>query len=122
MKIAVTYEDGQVFQHFGRTSEFKVYDVEGDQIVSSQVMGTMGRGHGELIGVLMNFGVSVLLCGGIGGGARDGLMRSGIRVCSGNVGPADDVVAAFLKGDIGSCDQATCDHHGADHQCSCGKH
>ena len=122
MKIAVTYEDGQVFQHFGRTSEFKVYDVEGDQIVSSQVMGTMGRGHGELIGVLMNFGVSVLLCGGIGGGARDGLMRSGIRVCSGHVGPADDVVAAFLRGDIGSCDQATCDHHGADHQCSCGKH
>ena len=117
MKIAVTYEDGQVFQHFGRTSEFKVYDVEGDQIVSSQVMGTMGRGHGELIGVLMNFGVSVLLCGGI-----FMLIHDDIRVCSGNVGPADDVVAAFLRGDIGSCDQATCDHHGADHQCSCGKH
>ena len=27
MRIAVTYENGQIFQHFGHTEAFKIYDV-----------------------------------------------------------------------------------------------
>lgn len=69
MKIAVTYENGQVFQHFGHTEEFKVYDTEDKKILSSQVVGTGGSGHEALAVFLKNLGVKVLICGGIGGGA-----------------------------------------------------
>ena len=122
MKVAVTHENGEVFQHFGRTSEFKVYDVDDGRIVSSQVCGTDGKGHGELIGVLKGLGVSVLLCGGIGGGAIQGLRSSGISVCPGCSGSADDIVMAYASGALDACGGPTCDHHGEDHQCTCGKH
>ncbi|MBR7152923.1 MAG: NifB/NifX family molybdenum-iron cluster-binding protein [Candidatus Methanomethylophilaceae archaeon] len=121
-RIAVTYENGEVFQHFGRTAEFKVYEIEDGRIVSSEVRSTMGRGHGELINVLRDFGVSVLICGGIGGGARNGLMASGIRVCSGNSGSADEVARAYAEGTLDMCSETTCNHHGEDHVCTCGKH
>lgn len=120
--IAVTHEDGEVFQHFGRTAEFKVYQIENGAIVSSEVRSTEGRGHGELINVLRGFGVSVLICGGIGGGARNGLMASGIEVCSGNSGSADAVAKAYAEGTLNISSETTCNHHGEDHVCTCGKH
>ena len=122
MRIAVTYENGQIFQHFGRTEQFKVYDVEDGAVISSEVVGTDGKGHGELINVLRGFGVKVLICGGIGGGARNGLMMSGIEVCSGNEGDADTVVSAYVSGTLARCSDPTCNYHGEDHVCTCGKH
>ncbi len=124
MRIAVTYENGEVFQHFGRTSEFKLYDIQDGAVVSSEVVGTGGKGHGELIGVLRQLGVSALICGGLGEGARQGLEASGIRVCSGNTGSADEAASRFADGSLGECSRATCDHHGhdGDHQCNCGRH
>lgn len=123
MKVAVTYENGEVFQHFGRTAEFKVYEIEDGQIVSSEVVSTMGRGHGELIGVIKGLGASTLICGGLGAGARNGLIASGVNVLSGNSGDADEVVRRFASGDLVQCSEATCDHHGhEDHECTCGRH
>lgn len=122
MKVAVTYENGEIFQHFGRTQYFKVYEVSDGKVLSSEVVDNQGRGHGELVGVLRQLGVSVLICGGLGGGAKQGLEASGIRVCSGNVGDADAVVKAFAEGTLDTSSQATCNHHGEDHQCTCGKH
>ena len=52
MKIAVTYENGKIFQHFGHTSQFKIYDTENGQITSSEVVDTNGSGHGALAGFL----------------------------------------------------------------------
>ena len=52
MKIAVTYENGKVFQHFGKTETFKVYEVEEGKVISSEVIGSNGEGHGALAGVL----------------------------------------------------------------------
>ena len=83
MKVAVTYENGEVFQHFGRTEQFKVYDIQDGKVVASEVVGNQGRGHGELVGVLRQLGVSVLICGGLGMGAWKGLEGSGIWVWSG---------------------------------------
>ena len=70
MKIAVTYDNGNIFQHFGKTENFKVYEVEDNQVVSSEVIGSNGTGHGALAGLLSEQGVDVLICGGIGGGAQ----------------------------------------------------
>ena len=67
MKIAVTYDNGNIFQHFGRTESFKVYDVEDNKVVSSEVIGSNGVGHGALAGLLADRAVDVLICGGIGG-------------------------------------------------------
>ena len=67
MKIAVTYEDGMVFQHFGHTQQFKLYEVENGAVQNEQVVDTQGSGHGALAGFLTQYDVDTLLCGGIGG-------------------------------------------------------
>ena len=73
MKIAVTYENGQVFQHFGHTEAFKVYEIEDGAVRTSRIIGTEGFGHGALAGFLREQGICVLICGGIGGGAINAL-------------------------------------------------
>ena len=122
MKVAVTYENGEIFQHFGRTEHFKVYEIQDGRVVSSEVVGNEGRGHGELVGVLRQLGVPVLICGGLGMGARQGLEASGIRVCSGNTGSADAAAERFADGTLEMHSEATCHHHdGEEHQCTCGR-
>jgi FKBP-type peptidyl-prolyl cis-trans isomerase 2 len=128
MKIAVTYNDGEVFQHFGHTEEFKVYDVEDSRVVSSEVIGSNGTGHGALAGLLADKNIDVLICGGIGGGAMSALSENGIEVCAGANGNTDDVVDAYLNGNLVSSG-VNCDHHGEGHSCgdhedghSCGHH
>ena len=119
MRIAVTYEDGNIFQHFGHTETFKVYEVENGEIKSSQVIGSNGVGHGALAGLLSGEGIDVLICGGIGGGAQTALAEAGVELCSGAQGDADAAVEAYLKGELVSAG-ATCDHHDGEH--SCGDH
>ena len=110
MKIAVTYENGKVFQHFGNTETFKVYEVEEGKVISSEVISSNGEGHGALAGVLEGQGVDVLICGGLGGGAQAALAEAGIEVCSGAEGDADQAVEAYLKGELISTG-VNCDHH-----------
>ena len=94
MKIAVTFENGQVFQHFGHTEQFKLYEVEGGKVVASEVIDTNGSGHEALADFLAQRGVGALVCGGIGDGAQAALSASGIEICSGAQGDADEAVAA----------------------------
>lgn len=122
MKIAVTYENGQVFQHFGHTEQFKVYTVEGDKIVSSEVIDTNGQGHGALAGFLFNGGVDVLICGGIGGGARNALAEAGIKLYPGASGDADAQVESFLAGTLNYDPDTMCNHHSHEEGHSCGDH
>ncbi len=117
MKIAVTYENGQVFQHFGHTEEFKVYDVEDGRVVSSKIIGSDGSGHEALAGLLADRAIDVLICGGIGGGAQAALAEQGIELCAGASGSADEAVEAYLRGELVNTG-ANCDHHHDDgHSC-----
>ena len=123
MRIAVTYEDGRIFQHFGRTEQFKIYDVQDGAIVSSTVVGTGGSGHGALAGVLTALKTDALICGGIGGGAQAALAAAGIRLYGGVSGQADEAVKALLKNELDFEPDVHCDHHG--HQAgghACGEH
>ena len=124
MKIAVTYENGQVFQHFGHTEQFKIYTVEDGKIVSSEVVDTNGSGHGALAGFLGAYGVDTLICGGIGGGARVALAEAGIELYPGASGDADAQVAALLAGNLAYDPDTMCQHHGSGHGegHSCGGH
>ncbi len=124
MRIAVTYENGQIFQHFGRTEMFKLYDVADGKIISEQLVGTDGAGHGALAGFLKNAQADVLICGGIGGGAQMAMREAGITLYGGNSGSADEAVRAFLAQTLVHNDNPTCDHHGHEHAAghSCGDH
>ncbi len=130
MKIAVTYDNGQVFQHFGHTRQFKLYEVLDGRIVNSDLLDTNGSGHGALAGFLAANGVDVLICGGIGGGAQMALNEAGIRLFGGVSGDADDAVNAFLSETLSYDPNVKCDHHDHehgddDHACGehgCGKH
>lgn len=122
MKIAVTYEAGLVFQHFGHTGAFKVYDVKDGEIVKSEVVDTNGTGHGALAGMLLNLGVDALICGGIGGGARNALNMVGIEIYGGVTGDCDEAVMEFIAGNLDFNPEATCSHHGHEHRHTCGEH
>lgn len=127
MKIAVTYENGQVFQHFGHTEAFKLYDVAEGKITASQVVSTDGNGHGALAGFLKSHNVDTLICGGIGGGARTALAEAGIQLYPGANGDADSQVLALLAGNLQYDPDTQCAHHDHGHEgChshgSCGGH
>lgn len=122
MKIAVTYENGQIFQHFGHTAQFKLYEIADNAIVASQVVDTNGSGHGALAGFLVQNGVNALICGGIGGGAQMALAQAGIQLFGGVSGSADEAVAALLNGTLGFSANATCSHHEHEEGHTCGDH
>ena len=124
MKIGVTYENGQIFQHFVHTEQFKIYTVEDEKVVSSEVVDTNGSGHGALAGFLADNGVEVLICGGIGGGAQMALAEAGIKLFGGVSGDADAAVEALLKEELVFNPNVTCNHHGEEHhhEGGCGSH
>lgn len=129
MRIAVTYEQGMVGQHFGRTEQFKIYDVKNAEITSSQIIDTNGTGHGALAGFLRAAEVEVLICGGIGMGARNALAEVGIKLIPGVTGDADEVVKNYLADSLEYDPNTECHHHdhehGEGHDChhgDCGSH
>ena len=125
MKIAVTYENGRIFQHFGHTKQFKVYEVEGNKIISSKVIDTNGQGHSALAGLLKIIGVDVLICGGIGGGAQIALAEEGIKLYGGVSNSCDAAVEALLANILDYNPNVKCDHHDHDHgegEHTCGNH
>lgn len=122
MIIAVTYEGGMIFQHFGHTAAFKIYEVENNEIKSARVVETGGSGHGALAGFLTEQGVDTLICGGIGGGAQMALADAGIKLYGGVSGDADDAVEALLAGELLYDPCVRCSHHDHEHDHSCGDH
>lgn len=126
MKIAVTYDNGEIFQHFGHTESFKIYDIEDGQVVCTQVLDTEGSGHGALAGFLQAEEVEVLICGGIGMGAQNALAEVGIQLFGGVSGMADDAVRAYLNDTLEYNANVVCNHHGEGHgeheEGHCGHH
>lgn len=129
MKIAVTHENGMIFQHFGHTEQFAIYEVEGGTVTKKTVVSTNGQGHGALSRILKDMKVDVLICGGIGGGAQLALKEAGIKLYGGVSGSCDGAVKAFIEGRLGYDPNVKCNHHehehGKDHACGdhgCGKH
>ncbi|MBE6015906.1 MAG: DUF134 domain-containing protein [Lachnospiraceae bacterium] len=125
MRVAVTYDNGEVFGHFGKTEQFKVYDIEEGKVVNSQILGTNGEGCGALAGILNIANVDALICGGIGGGAKNALEEAGIKLYAGAAGSTDAAVDALIAGTLNATGEANCDHHdhehGEGHTCGHGR-
>ncbi len=121
MKIAVTYENGEIFQHFGHSEQFEIFTVEDGAIQSSEVVATEGQGHGALAVFLADRDVRVLICGGIGGGAKAALAAANIMVFGGVTGLTRDGVEAYITGSREFDPMVNCTHHehGAH---TCGSH
>ncbi len=125
MIIAVPYENKQVFQHFGKTETFKIYEVSDGRITAAEILSADGRGHGELIDILKKRKVSVLICGGIGSGAQNLLIENGIQFFGGVIGETDKAVEDYLQEKLNYDSNVTCGHHheeghiceGHDHGC-----
>lgn len=116
MRIAVTYDNGEIFQHFGRTERFKIYDIKDTDVVSSEEIENGGMSHEDLIDLLKGHQVDTLICGGIGAGAQNKLSDAGIRLYGGINGSADKAVCLLLEGKLVQNPEAGCDHH-KDHDC-----
>lgn len=117
MKIAVTYENGNVFQHFGHTEKVKIYSIENGKIVSEKIEDTSATGHSLLVEFLKNNDVKVLICGGIGQGAVNALTEAGIELYSGNEGNADNIVKTYIEGNLKQNNESNCNHHNSEHDC-----
>ena len=122
MKIAIAYEAGLIYQHFGHTPAFKLYEIAEGKIAETQIMDTNGSGHGALAGFLASLGVQAVICGGIGGGARYALAEAGIAVYGGVSGDADEAAEEFAAGVLDFDPCARCSHHDAQHDHACGSH
>lgn len=128
MRVATTYDNGNIFMHFGRSEQFKIYDIQDGKVLNEQVVSTGGTGHGALAGLLANGGVDTLICGGIGGGAINALAQTGITVYAGAQGNCDACVETLIAGTLAQNGEATCSCHGHDHEHahehgeSCGCH
>lgn len=111
MKVAIPYENGKIFPHFGHTEQFKIYEVDGREVISSELISTNGSGHGALAGFLTKAGVGVLICGGIGGGAKAALAEAGIALFGGVTGEADTAIREYLQGTLLYDPDVLCRHH-----------
>ena len=122
MKVAVTYDNGDVFQHFGHTSQFQMYEVEDGRAEGGEVVDTNGSGHGALAGFLKEHGVEALICGGIGMGAKNALEEAGIALYGGVSGNAQEAVKALAEGRLEYRTDTSCDHHHGEKDHDCGEH
>lgn len=122
MIIAVTYENENVFQHFGHTQNFKLYNVEDNKIIDCKVVSTNGQGHGALATFLKNNNVDIVICGGIGSGAQIALNNNGIKFYGGVSGGCDDSVSALLNNTLEYNPNVMCSHHEHDETHTCGSH
>ena len=111
MKIAVTTQHTQVFPHFGRTPEFYLVTAEDGKIIEEKIVAAPAEGHGALVGFLISQGVDTLICGGVGGGAVNGLRAAGIQVYAGAAGSVREQVLSLLSGQLPQQGDANCDHH-----------
>ena len=121
VKVAVpTDEDGNVFQHFGKTEKFTIYQIEDGILVSKYEKVSTEGGHDKLGGFLKSEGVNVVLCGGIGQGAMEVLFNAGIKVLPGTTGDINVAVSSYLDGTLIASEGATCDHHDHEEGHTCG--
>ena len=112
MRLAIAYENGEVFQHFGETPSYLLVDIEEGNVKGKTIHDNGGISHIGLIDVLSGLGVDALIVGGLGGGAFVRLQNAGIKVYAPYVGSAERALDDYLKGNLVEAFAPT-------HECSC---
>ena len=117
MKVAICFDKGRVFQHFGRTKEFKIYEIKDNKVTDFYYVEVNGEGCSTLVPVLKANHINVLICGGLGEGAFNHLTEAGIIVVSGVEGEVDEVIGEFNEGTLKYSETPNCHHHDHDENC-----
>ncbi len=122
MKIALTYENGKVFQHFGHTEKIKIYEIKNGDIVSEDIIDTSASGHEKLVEFLQKNNIEVLICGGIGEGAKNALSEAGIQLYGGVSGNIEEVIKDYIEGELKYNENVNCEHHHIEGEHHCDNH
>lgn len=121
MKIAVASEGKLVTGHFGHCEVFNVFETEEGKIIKTEVLPNPGHKPGFLPNYLNDLGVEVIISGGMGGGAVEIFNEKNIEVIVGAEGDAEEIVKAYLRGELKSTG-SVCNHdhdHGNEHSHGC---
>ena len=116
MKIAVACMGTQVAGHFGHCENFRLFDVENNNIITEESIMNPGHRPGFLPNFLGDKGVNVIIAGGMGGGAVEIFNERGITVIVGAEGAARAAVEAYLAGNLHSTG-SVCQEHEHSHEC-----
>lgn len=120
MRIAVASENGSVFQHFGKSPEFTMYDVETELVQHKEIIPTNGASHGQIADFLVDNGADIVICGGMGSGAKTALRERRIEIVPGVKGEVDDIIVRYLSGEKIQSFEAECNHHSHNSEGGCG--
>lgn len=121
MKIAVTYENGNIFRHFGNCENFKFYNIEDNKVISTDIINIEPKGQKAVAEFLASQGVTHLICGGLGSEARASLEESKIAYYPKVKALPDEAVELFIAGNLEfDLVQGCCGGGKKDHSCSSG--
>ena len=131
MKVAVTTDENkQVFQHFGHCKLFMLAQVTDGVVQQTELLDASGSGHEASANLLKANGVQVMICGGIGAGAKNALEAAQIEIFAGVQGGVEQALEQYAKGTLEKRPIVLCNHHGHGHAhgqeeghvCHCGNH
>ena len=116
MKIALPNKGNMVNQHFGMSESFVIATIEDKKIVNIQEISSVEftHKHQGLADLLASNGATVVITGGIGGGAISGLQKNGLKVIKGASGEYKKVIEEYINGNLEDKD-VICNHHGEHH-------
>lgn len=120
MKIAVPTRDNMVDEHFGHCEYYTIYSLnESKEVVNKETLESpAGCGcKSNIAAILQEKNVAFMLAGNMGMGALNVLSEYGINVIRGCEGNTDEVVKAFLAGEIKDSGIG-CEHHDHGHICN----
>ncbi len=120
MKLAIAYENGAVFQHFGKTAEFIMFDIQDGKIAGEEILDCNGVSHCALIDLLAEQGVDELIVGGMGAHAVEKCAANNITPHLGVQGDVRQVAQQLIEGTLeatGSVCSEEHSHHHGDHEC-----
>ena len=122
MRIAIPFYEGMIFQHFGHSRQFKIYEIENHQVLMEMIVEPEGSGHDAVAELLRSMDVRVVICGNIGEGAMQALKAAGIVFYGGVSGEADGAITSLVNGRLSYDPNIRCaEHHDCGGDCSgCG--
>ena len=109
MRYAIAVEGGQVSGHFGRCERFLLVDIEDGQVQGREEMPCPAHQPGALPRLMVDKGVDVVVCGGLGPRAQEMLADWGVQVLAGVSASVEEAIAGLTSGTL-AVGQSTCDH------------
>ncbi|MEA2103599.1 MAG: NifB/NifX family molybdenum-iron cluster-binding protein [Candidatus Cloacimonadota bacterium] len=109
MRIAISTENGQVGQHFGRCAQYTIVDIENKKMIDKKVISNPGHAPGAIPKFLNEKGCDIIVTGGMGKKAQDFFIQFGLDYIIGVQGKIEDVIRDYLN-DTLEIGESSCDH------------